>query len=165
MKRSTKKVYTTGLSLMALVVAAMILAWVPGCNLTTGYRAVTVTVKVGNETGKAGAAACAVKRKTCVDRHKEDVPALQACLKPCHKALTAWTTIVRPAVNTATEATFAALETARQAKKPGSTWVAKLRPGICALVAILQEWRSLLGDKAKTLLNLLGTVEDVACSK
>jgi hypothetical protein len=150
---------------LAVVGACLILAaFSPGCSLTTGYRAVTVTVKAGNETGKAMASVCAVKRKACVDKHRDDIPALQACLKPCHRALTAWTTIVRPAVNTATEGAFAALETARQAKRSDSTWVAKLRPGLCALAAILQEWRALLGDKAKTLLNLLGTVEDIACS-
>jgi hypothetical protein len=135
------------------------------CSLTTGYRGVTVATKVGNETGKTIASVCGEKRRVCVGKHVGDTPALNACLKPCHKALTDWTTIVRPAVNTAIGAAFASLETARQAKRSDSTWVAKLRPGICALAAILQEWRTLMGDKAKTLLNLLGTVEDVACSK
>ncbi len=146
-----------------LLLLAFGLMW-SACNLTTGYRGVTVAVKVGNETGKTIAAVCADKRRACIDKHGGNVQDLQACVLPCHKALTAWTTIVRPAINTSTEAAFAALETARQAKRPDSTWVAKLRPGLCALAAILQEWRVLLGDKAAPLLSLLKTVEDVACS-
>jgi hypothetical protein len=154
-----KPVVAGGVLLLALALMAS------ACSLTTGYRGVTVTVKAGNETGKTVAAVCGEKRRACVDKHKSDIPALKACLAPCHKALTDWTTIVRPAVNTAIGAAFAALETARQAGRKDSTWVARLRPGICALASILQEWRTLMGDKAETLLNLLGTVEDVACSK
>jgi len=153
--------------MLGMIGAAMIAASFglsSGCgSLAPGYRAVTVTVKVGNETGKTLAAACKIKRLACVKKHPDRGVPLEECLRSCHKALKTWVTIARPAVNTATESTFAALETARQAKRSDSTWVAKLRPGACALVRSLLEWRELLGDKAKKLLDMLGTIKEVAC--
>lgn len=151
----------------AVLLAIIIAATAPACgNLAPGYRAVTVTVKVGNETGKGLAAVCKVRRLDCLKKHEQDAnpTGLEECLRPCHRALTAWTTIARPAINTATEGAFAALETARQAKRSDSTWIAKLRPGVCALAAILQGWQTVLGDKAAGLLKLLSSVEDIACS-
>lgn len=147
----------------AIMILAVLLMSAGCGNLAAGYRAVTVTVKVGNETGRTLAGACSVQRKACVAKHKD--AALRACLQPCHKALTAWTKIARPAINASTIATFGALETARAAKRTDSTWIAKIRPGLCALMGMLKEGKALLGDKAKPLLDLLATVEGVACSK
>jgi len=162
-----EKIYTTGLTMGALVVAAMILAWLPGCgNNALGYRAVTVAVKVGNESGRTLAAACKVKRLACVKQYGAvRTVELEECLRTCHRALDSWIKIVRPALNTATIATFAGLETARQAKRTDSTWVAKLRPGVCALIRAVGQWRALLGPKADGLLSLLRSLEGFACSK
>jgi len=151
--------------LVAVVIA--LVAFGPACaNNAAGYRAVTITVKVGNTTGRTLAAACKIKRIACVEQHgAEHSVARDECLRGCRKALTAWTTIVRPAINTCTLAAFAGLETARQAKRTDATWVAKLRPGACALIRALDQWRMLLGAGVAGLLAMLGTVEDVACSK
>jgi hypothetical protein len=168
MNDTKRKIWTAGLTMLALVAAAMMIAGSQtGCaNNAAGYRAVTVTVKVGNETGRTLAAVCRVRRLACVKKHTAvRTVELEECLRYCHRALDRWTKIVRPAINTATEATFAGLEIARQARKVDATWIAKLRPAVCALIRSVTQWRDLLGKKAEGLLGLLGSVEGFVCYK
>jgi hypothetical protein len=163
-----RKLFTFGLTMIAGFVAIIILAFTTaGCwNNAAGYRALTVTVKVGNETGKTLAVVCKAKRVECVKKYGAvRTPELEECIRTCYKALDAWVKVVKPAISSSVAFAFGGLETARAAKKTDSTWIDKLKPGACALVRAVTEWRDMLGKKAEGFLNLLGSVEGFVCSK
>jgi hypothetical protein len=161
----------TGGLTVALVVLAVCLMLSAGCtNLSTGYRALTVAVKVTNEGGRALASVCKTKRLACVERlGTEDKVALRECLGDCLPALKHWVQIVKPAVSSGVVVTFAALEASRdkracKASAPDcKDWIARLRPWGCVLVRGVTLWRDLLGDAAAGFLNLLGSVEGLVC--
>jgi hypothetical protein len=161
----TKRNYLPFIVMMAIIWATLGIPWLTGCgNNAAGYRALTVTVKAGNETGKTMAAVCKAQRLSCTKKFGAvRTVELEECLRDCYKALTAWVKYVKPAINTSVGLAFAGLETARAAKKVDSTWIAKLRPAVCALIKGLGEWKALLGKKAESLLSLLGSVEKIAC--
>jgi hypothetical protein len=158
-----EKLNTAILFALSLLLAA----WLSGCgNNAAGYRACTTSIKVGNEVGRTLAGVCRVVRLACVKKYGAvRTVELEECLRTCHKALDSWVKVVRPAVNSAVALAFGGLETARAAKRVDSTWIAKLRPGVCALIRAVTQWRDLLGKKAEGMLNLLGSLEGFACSK
>lgn len=106
-------------------------------NLAPGYRALVVVKKAGDKTGQTIAAVCKAKRIQCQAKHKDDKPALMACITPCHEALKVWVQKVKPAVNAAQKAAWASLEVAFAAKKHKADWLAMLKPAVCGLLGVL----------------------------
>jgi len=150
------------LTLGALAVIAALLF--SGCtNLAPGYRALVIVKEAGDQTGKTMAAACKTKRLACEAEHSTDKVLLKACLAPCLDALRAWVRVAKPAIRSAQLAAWAALETAYAAKSHDAPWLAKLKPGACALIRILKQWEGLAGEKFKAIARTVVMLEGLVC--
>jgi len=151
-------------SVLALVLFIFLLGHVGACSkLGIGYRCVLVVRNAGDATSQALAAACEAKRQECKSKHAIKTKEYTACVAKCLEALKVWRLYVKPSVNTALASAFGVLETAKQAGKKKTNWLAALKPGACALVTALKQWRELMPEKYKSLMALIGSVEGLVC--
>ncbi len=159
----------TGKQKAAALFVGALAAWLclvlSSCTgLAGGYRAVQIVKQAGDETGKTLAAACKVKREACTKKHPAKSAELKTCLRPCLTALRAWVKVVRPTINSANLAAWGALETAYAAKKHSAAWLSKLKPGPCALIKALKQWKHLAEGKFTAILKTVGSLEGLVCS-
>jgi hypothetical protein len=143
----------------------MLAIYLAGCSgLAPGYRALLVVKEAGDQTGKTMAAVCKAKRLECEKKHAADKPALKACVKPCRDALERWVKYARPAINSAQLATWAALETAYQAEKHEADWLKLLKPGACALIKLLEQWKAIAPAKFAAVIATISGLKGLVCS-
>jgi hypothetical protein len=166
MKERTKKMNTTFVGLMALVVAAMILAWVPGCKgpYDAAWRTLDGILKARDLTAQQLASVAETKRKDCVKQHGAKTEGYAACIKAHREALEHWRKNVRPAVNTGVQITATALGIAEKVKAdPKIDWMVLIRPSACALLRAVKSWGHYFADKGKAVLGALVSFEGVVC--
>ena len=144
----------------ALVILALLVGSCSG-NMSAGYRAVYLVRSAGDETSRVLGAYGDEQAKKCKGS-SSTAAEFDECIKPTKKILSKWITIVKPAINTALLATFASLETARE-KKESCEWIRLIKPGLCALIAALDEWDPLIGEKLQPVKKYLNLVEGVVC--
>jgi hypothetical protein len=164
--RTVKQCYTTGITMLALVVAAMILAWIPGCKgpYDAAWRTLDGIQKARDLTAQQLAAVSEAKRKDCVKQHGAKTEGYATCIKAHREALKQWRKNVRPSVNTAVQITATALQIAEKVKPDKKVdWLTLLRPSACALLRAVKSWGHYFADKGASILGALGSFEGVIC--
>ena len=158
MERTEKRIWTTGLTLLAMIVAVMILAtFAPGCAnaYRAGWASTAALVDATAATDKGIAVAFKSKVTDCVSKHPKDVPATRACVEASteYKAARQWQTSVLPSVNTAIKVAIATLEIAERVQASKESTLTKvlnaLKDGVCKLLPVLDEWKDRMSANMK----------------
>lgn len=139
--------------IMGLTVTAIALG--SGCSPKGYSAAIKSTVAVKRATQATGVALAAGS--------KAELAAGADTGKVC-KRLFAYRDKIRPLARTAVAAAWAAIQTARAAKKKDFDVWAVLRPGACAIILGLREWGHKLPDKGSVVLGKLERYQGLACS-
>lgn len=136
-----------------------------GCKsgLLPGYRALAIVHQAGESTSKVFGQVIMAARDRCFEKHKPPSAEYTKCIAMYKEAGQKWVKYAKPSINAALIATYGALETAHQAKKDELDWMATLKPGLCALVGILAEYKDLMGDKAAEILGPVTSIGKVVC--
>ncbi len=170
--RTVKQIWTTGVVLFALVGAAMIMAWLPGCKVTThdvAVHSVRGLQQARDVTGSQLGAAMRLGKLSCVAKHGAKTAGYAACVKPYLDAQDSWRKYIRPAADTTAQAGLMVLKTkvivdkCKREKNCDEIIMAILKPGGCAILRGLRVWGHLLADKGAAILSALGMFEGVAC--
>jgi hypothetical protein len=149
---------------IGLLIVLYLCSQIMACSkLGVGYRSVLLVRNAGDATSKALAVVAEAGRTKCKAKHKIKTAGYATCIKPYLNALEKWRLYVKTSVNTALAAAFGVLEVARARKKKKAPWLEALKPGACALVLALKQWRELMPKDAKSLLTLLVGVEGLVC--
>jgi hypothetical protein len=140
---------------------------VSGCsgNLTAGYRTVTAISHARDATSKALVGVCQPKHLECVDEYGIKTEGYKRCIEKCSKALQYWSLIGFPSIQAALRLTIASLEVAYQAKKKETNWIKYAKPGVCAIVKAVDEFKELIGEKGKTILGYLRIGSQFVCTE
>jgi len=128
------------------------------------WRTSDVVRQAGNQVDRAFGTLARNQHKKCVEAHGPRTSGYAVCIDKHKKALDAWRKQARPAVNSALIATVSAIQIAEKVKqdKPVN-WVSLLRPAVCAITKVIEQWGHLLGDEKQQLLSYLGAIKGVTC--
>ena len=143
-------------------------AGLAGCSspFAAAWRTTEAVRQAGSATDRAFGEAAQRKHAECVAAHGPQTEGYARCIDKHRRALKAWRTVARPAVNSALAATVASIQLAERAKatdhKP-SDWEPYLAPAICAVARAMSEWGDLLGKDKDQVLALLGAMKGVSC--
>jgi hypothetical protein len=146
-ERDGRRILAGALALAGLVVLAVLHASC-GSPYLTAYRGIATARATAASTEQALADVCSLKRVSCLEAHGPATKAYDDCILGCRKALTAWTSITRPAINTALVAAVGAVSTA-EAIKGKASLLDILRPVACALSRGMTEWLPMLPASAR----------------
>lgn len=167
-----RKALTGGIVLLSAVAAVMILAWLPGCKVTTHDIAVHMVrglQQTRNLTGSQLGAGMRITYASCKAKHPGDKPALKACIKPALDLQAKWKGYIRPVVDTTAQSGKAVLQTkvvvdrCKREKNCDKVIFAIIKPGACAILRGLTAFGHLLADKGAAILASLGIFEGVIC--
>ena len=161
-----RKVWTTGITMLAMVAAVMILAWIPGCKgpYDAAWRTLDSIQKAKALTAQQLAQAARLKHADCKKLHGVKNAAFANCIADHRKALKTWQDDARPAINSAVQITATALQIAEQVKAEKKVdWMTLLKPAVCALMRVARAWGHYFPDKGKTVLGALQGLEGVLC--
>lgn len=152
-------------SLLALVLLFYLMGHLGGCaNLTPGYRAAYAVRQAGDATAAGMNIVLKKAHADCLKKcaNSTPCPAYVKCIAPYFKAGDRFQKFVVPALNSALSATWGGLETARAAKEKAD-WQTLIKPGLCALVEFLGQWKYLIKGKAAEILGQLHSLGRVVC--
>ena len=151
--------------LAALVIVGLIRLLV-GCQpYEAAWRTTYAVREVGTLADRTIADVHKAKRLECIAAGKlPGTPELDVCLGDKGKALQAWRTYARPALDSALSATVAAIQIAEKAKAKNLDWIGLLRPGLCAVARCLEAWGHLLPPATLAALRVpLAAVQLATC--
>ena len=165
----------------AIVVVSAVMRWNVGRNaavmvLALGLLAVSATScrpydaawrttaavqGAGNLTDRAIAVAATDARAKC----KKVPETYAACMKGSKAvmALDYWRQIARPSINAALIATVASLQIAERIKDKKLDWIGILRPAVCALARVVEQFGELLGPQKSAVLGVTALAKGVTC--
>ena len=170
--RTVKQCWTSGITLLALVAAAMMLPWLTGCPnaYRAGWVSTATLVDARDATDKGIAAAFRARVTKCVAKTPEDVPAIRKCTEESkeYRAARKWQGIVLPTVNTSIKVAIATLEIAERVQASKESTLKKvlnaLKDGVCKLLQVLDEWKDHFSAEVKAALVYVQMVK-VMCPK
>jgi hypothetical protein len=155
------------ITILAMVAAVLILAWVPGCKgpYDAAWRTLDGVQKARDLTAQQLAAHGTAQHKACLAKHAKGSPEFAVCIKPARDILRQWQTNVRPAVNSAIQITATAVDIAERVKAdPKINWLDLVKPAACALLGAARAWGHYYADRAAAVLAALKFAEALACS-
>lgn len=166
----SQKIFTTGLGLLGLVAAALILSGtlMIGCKgpYDAAWRTLDAVQKAQSLTAQQLAQAAEVKRKECIKAHGAKTSGYAKCIDIHRKALKSWQDAARPSINTAVQVTATAVQIAEKVDADKKVdWIQLLAPAVCSLGRALKSFGHLFSDGAKTVLGLLAPLEGVTCNE
>ena len=129
------------------------------------WRTTEAVRQVGNQVDYSLGVVAQTKHLECVNAHGKQTAAYAACIDKHRRALDAWRRIARPAVNSALAATVAGIQLAERVKadKP-LDWEALLRPAVCAIARVVEQWSYLMGSDKDRIMGLLRGLKGVTCN-
>jgi hypothetical protein len=162
--RTVKQCWTT-------VVAAMLLAWVPGCPVAhrVGWVTTASVMDARDATDAGLAQAFTAKVKQCVNKHGSKTQGYKTCIEATreYKAIAKWRVYGLPAVNSAVVMAKEILEIAEKVNASEDSTMQKvlsaLRDAACGIAAIVNEWKDLFPAKARVALAYIDSVKGLAC--
>jgi len=164
---------TALVALVAGILIAIVLWGAGGCNhYATAWRATAAVKAAGNLADDSIASSVTAKHRECIAKHcGSDDPAkckspaeYRDCVGKAQAVGLAWMQVVRPAINSALQATVTGLTIAERVKlKPDFNWMDALKPAVCMLSKVAKEWSDYFGPNAQTVKTYLAVVEGVAC--
>lgn len=172
--RNERMITTSGLVLGALIVAVLILAWIPGCAASSHHISANMVrglQQARDVTGAQLGAAIRLGHLSCKAKHGAKTAAFAACAKPYLDAQTNWGKYIRPAADTTAQAGLTVLSTkaivdkCKVEKNCDKVVLAIMAPAACAIIRGLRAWGHLLADKGAAILSSLGMFEGAACAK
>jgi len=110
------------------------------------------------------AAFAKIKHLDCLKMHGGKTPEYAVCIKGSKSALDHWRKIARPAINTSIQLTATTVNIAQKAKT-NVDWKVFIKPGICSLVNVANQFKDYFPDKAKSILGLLVSFKWVVCDE
>lgn len=152
-----------GLALGALV--GIFSVQLGGCaHNKAGWIAVEAFQSTAAAVGFGLAAKGIEKHYECTKKHGLNTPGYKACIAPALKAAKTYRDYFVPAFNSAVHGGKAILKTADLAGKETTAWIEKLKPGVCALASIVEQWTHLLPEKiVKAMAFVVGLLKGVTC--
>lgn len=156
-----RRIWTAGLTLLAMVGACLILAFSTGCK-GAGWRALDATQNARDMTAKQLASVVSAKHASCKAAHGVKNAEFAACIQKHRKALEDWRRIARPVINDSIAITAAGLQIADRVGKKAN-WVELVKPAVCAISRSIKAFGHWFPDKAAGVLSALGLVEGVTC--
>lgn len=129
-----------------------------------GWRTVAAVQSAGNAADDALARVGRAKHEECSSKHAQGSTEYSDCVAKERTAITYWVNYVRPAINTALLATVSGLQVAEKVKtKPDYDWKEELKPAVCLLAKVLEQWAPLFGKYADTIKAFLGAAKGFSC--
>jgi hypothetical protein len=128
------------------------------------WRTTDAVRLAGSTVDRALGAAAKEKHAVCVKQHGARTAGYAQCIDGHRKMLKAWREVARPAVSSALVATVSALQIAERVgqKEPGN-WLELVKPAVCALAKVVEQWGHLMGADRERVLGLLALVKGVTC--
>lgn len=170
--RNEKRIWTTGLTLFGLVFAAYLMAWLPGC--ATAHRTawvVTASVMDARDAVDYGLSKSFTTRvRECVAKHGTKTTGYRTCIETTRefRAMRKWRVYGLPAVNSAVKVAKEILEIAEKVNASQASTMSKvlstLKDAACGIVDIVNEWKDLFPDRARTALLYLNSVKGLVCN-
>lgn len=161
--RTVKQCWTAGLTMLAMVAAAMMItAFGMGCK-GAGWRALDATQNARDLAAKQLAASAHAKHKECLAAHGSKTAGFAECIKDHRDALRHWGDIARPVINSSISITAAALLIAERVKGAKANVIELLKPAVCTLVRVAKAWAHFYGAAKDTILGALKFAEGVSC--
>lgn len=153
-----------GVLLLIVLMSIGALCW-SGCNpYAVGWRAAAGVKSAGELAEDTLASTIRAKHAECVKKHGAQTYEYAECIKNYRLAAIYWIRYLRPSINAAIRATVTALTIAERVKGKEANWVELLKPAVCALVGILQEWSPLIPPKIQERIRgLLALAKGVTC--
>jgi len=152
---------------VALMLCAALGAGLAACAgpYAVAWRTTEAVRQVGNQVDYSLGVIAQKKHLECVSAHGRQTAAYAACIDKHRRALDAWRRIARPAVNSALAATVAAIQIAERVKpdKP-LEWETLLRPAVCAIARVVEQWGHLMGSDKDQITSLLRGLKGATCN-
>jgi hypothetical protein len=101
----------------------------------------------------------------CAKEHGIQNRMFESCVveSPEYKVAEAWKIAALPTINSAIRVTRSTLIAVEKARIKNYKWTDALRPAVCAISRIVQEYRHLFPAEAKVALKYLGLISAVTC--
>lgn len=117
-------------------------------------------------TCKLGTKECSDCKLACRKGREAELAQYTLCVKPNYDANEAWIKYGRTTINSALTITVTSIQLAEATKDKKLPWLEYLQPGICALLAVLQQWKDVLPDNVKSYILLASkAVSSFTCKK
>lgn len=162
-----RKIWTTGLTLIAMVAACLIIAsFGTGCRgpYDAAWRSLDSIQKAKSLTAQQLAQVAKANHEKCLKANGPKTEDYAHCVKDTRAMLSTWQKTVRPAVNSAVNITATAITIAERAKQdPKLKWITLLKPAVCALMRVAKDWGHYYADKGAAVLGALTAFEGVVC--
>lgn len=121
-----------------------------------GQSAATLTTKAMTSRARD-------KHVACKKLHKVKTPELRKCVDPEYSQAKRFRTFAVPTINAGIRTTVAGLTIAEKAGGKAD-WRALVKPAVCAVASVLEEFKSFMPDKAKAALSaVVMLAKGVAC--
>jgi len=163
-----QKIWTAGLTMIALIMAAIILATFSSCNkYEVAWRTATALKSAGTLTDKVIAKASYDKRQQCVKAFGKGTPAYVKCFleSPHYAALKHWQLHAKPTINGALIVFITSMQLAER-MRGDYDWTQALKVVACAIAKTVTQFSALFpADKRQQIGSLLGLVQVASCSK
>lgn len=168
MTTNERKITTTGLVLGALIMAVLILAWIPGCagpydaawrTLDGVQQAQRLTATQLATTGKA-------RNEACLSTHGAGTDGYKTCIEPTREMLRHWQTEARPAIVSAVQITASSLQIAEKVDADKKVkWLELIKPAVCALARVAKLFAGYLPDGGASIKSVATMAEGVTCGR
>ena len=150
----------------ALALSVALCAGLAACAgpYATAWRTTEAVRQVGNQVDHSLGVVAQKKHAECITAHGRQTAGYAACIDKHQRALAAWRLIARPAVNSALATAVGAIQLAERVKpeKPVD-WAEALRPAVCAIARVVEQWGHLMGNDKDRITSLLSGLKGVAC--
>lgn len=105
-------------------------------------------------------------KANCRKGHAVELAQYEACLQPNYSANEHWIQYARPAINSALTITVSSIQLAENTKDKKLPWLEYLKPALCILVDVFNQWKAVLPDSVKHYSTLVtGALSGTVCKK